>query len=128
MGHDMAHGLDNVDMAKCHGSAARPQQSINIINCVILSDPERVPGAEPGDTLTQSGVTQPLSHADCRQLGDIDTVTQHFQFRDNLNPSSNDVITLWSGEAASSLLPAVTSVQCSLSVDCDLIFSRFRHL
>ena len=109
MGQDMAHGLDNRDMAKCHGSAARPQQSSNIINCVILSDPERVPGAEPGDTLTQSGVTQPLSHADCRQLGDIDTVTQHFQFRDNLNPSSNDVITLWSGEAASSLLPPPSS-------------------
>ena len=91
----MAHGLDNLGLEQLEEQLGRIKvQAILLIvwSCRI---PSSVPGAEPSDTLTQSGVTQPLAQADCRQLGDIDTLTQHFQFRGNIiNPSSNDVITL----------------------------------
>ena len=107
MGHDMAHGLYNLGLEQLEEQLGRIKVQATLLlivwSCRI---PSSVPGAEPSDTLTQSGVTQPLAQADCRQLGDIDTLTQHFQFRGNLNPSSNDVITLLSGVAWHPLPPS----------------------
>ena len=112
---------------KSSSAALKYRSTGNIIDCLVLSDPEQCARCRAEwhtDTVWRDTTLGP---------GRLQTTGRHWHPHSAL-PVSGQLksflkrcyhIVKWSGTL---FLPAVTSVQCSLSIDCDLILSRFRHL